>query len=27
VRLSQEASEALYKFMRVGDLVVVLPSP
>jgi len=27
VRLSEEASKELYKFMRVGDLVVVLPSP
>ena len=27
VRLSEEASKALYKFMKVGDLVVVLPSP
>jgi len=27
VRLSEKASKALYKFMDVGDLVVVLPSP
>lgn len=27
VRLSEEASKELYKFMKVGDLVVVLPSP
>ena len=27
VRLSEEASKELYKFMDVGDLVVVLPSP
>lgn len=27
VRLSEEASKAVYKFLNVGDLVVVLPSP
>lgn len=27
VRLSEKASKELYKFMKVGDLVVVLPSP
>jgi hypothetical protein len=27
VRLSEEASRAVYKFLNVGDLVVVLPSP
>lgn len=27
VRLSEESSKELYKFMKVGDLVVVLPSP
>jgi lipoprotein-anchoring transpeptidase ErfK/SrfK len=27
VRLSEAASKELYKFMKVGDLVVVLPSP
>ena len=27
VRLSEKASKELYKFMDVGDLVVVLPSP
>lgn len=27
VRLSEEASKELYKFMKVGDRVVVLPSP
>lgn len=27
VRLSEEASRAVYTFLKVGDLVVVLPSP
>jgi hypothetical protein len=27
VRLSEKASRAVYKFLKVGDLVVVLPSP
>jgi len=27
VRMSEEAAQAVYDFMKVGDLVVVLPSP